>query len=275
MSCQNPITVFRGKEGFRYSRDASKFGAKAFSFPCGQCRSCRVKRRLDWAVRLVCEARSFEKASVLTLTYRTADLPLDGGLRPDDLKGALKRLRSLIEYHHGIRVRFFAVGEYGEFGPGHHPHFHVILFGFDFSDRVRLPGRFTKRGTPLYYSPMLEKAWGKGFVYVDPEFSWEAASYVSQYVMKKINGERSEEHYKGLEREFIRASTKPGIGHDWLVENRVRMYSDGFIDVAGKQRFIPRKFDQWTREEAPELWAMVLEERARLRELESFEPECE
>jgi len=251
MGCLNRIPVRVNSQAKRWSRDASVFGYCEYRVPCGVCRVCRVRRRLEWATRIVLEGMEHARCSVVTLTYRPEDSPPDGGLRPKDLQDFLKSLR----YFSGEEFRFFGVGEYGAHGPGHHPHYHVVFFGLDFPDQQFL--KRTRKGTALYRSELLDRAWKKGHAWVG-EFSWASAQYVAGYVMKKIGGDLADEHYKGLEREFIRVSKMPGLARSWYDANWESMYSDGFILIDGKRRLIPRKFDDWTREERPEFWAELL-----------------
>lgn len=259
MGCSNRIAVARNSQAKRWSRDASSFGYGQVRVPCGSCQVCRVRRRLEWATRIVLEGMEHARCSVVTLTYRPADSPQDGGLRPKDLQDFLKSLR----YFSGEQFRFFACGEYGGHGPGHHPHYHVVFFGLDFPDQVFL--KRTRKGSSLFRSELLDRAWKKGHAWVG-EFSWSSAQYVAGYVMKKIGGDLADEHYKGLEREFIRVSNKPGLARSWYDANWQSMYSEGFILIDGKRRLIPRKFDDWTREERPEFWAEVVKARTEAAE---------
>jgi hypothetical protein len=213
-------------------------------------------------VRCALEALSFESGSVLTLTYDPGRMARkDGSLNPPELTAFLKSLRQLID----VPIRFFAVGEYGEHGPGHHPHFHVLVFGYDFPDRYF--ARLSRKGTRLYGSDLLDRAWKHGFGLIDPRLSWDSAQYVAGYCMKKINGEAAVDHYRGLEKEFIRTSLKPGIGRAYFDAHYRELYERGFVSFPDDDRefYLPRKFDQWFSEIDPDGWEVVKAKRAKER----------
>ena len=218
-----------------------------------------MRRRLDWAIRCTLESLEHERNCVVNLTYRPADMPADGGLVPKDLTDFLKRLR----YYTGAQFRYFAVGEYGEGGPGDHPHYHILIFGFDFPDKTEWKN--SPKGNLQYRSEVLEKAWKKGFSTVGA-MSWDTAQYVAGYVMKKITGEMAEGHYGGLEQEFIRVSRMPGLGMSWYEKNKDRMYESDNILLGDREFLVPKKFDDRTREEDPELWKLVCSKRQERRE---------
>ncbi len=92
---------------------------------CGRCLFCRINHAREWQHRLLLEASTWEVSIFATLTYDTMRTPYDGSLIPRDLKLFMKRLRKRME---PLRIRFYAVGEYGE-DEAEHPHYHLALFG--------------------------------------------------------------------------------------------------------------------------------------------------
>jgi hypothetical protein len=216
---------------------------------------------------LLLESAEHDEVSVITLTYRPEDRPASGSLCPDHIRDFLKRLRDNVDrICPGRRIRFFAVGEYGAKGPGHHPHYHVLIFGWNFPDRVfhkfsESRNRFSKSRRKLYTSDLVNRSWSKGYVYVDPEIVGCAVDYVAGYVMKKISGAMAPDHYGSCEREFLRCSNKPGIGRGFFDVHWAEIYSAGHIVVAGRRRRIPRKFDEWLRDTQPEFARVVMEQR--------------
>lgn len=223
-----------------------------------------MRRRLDWAIRCTLESLEHERNCVLTLTYRPEDLPPDGSLVPKELTDFLKRLRYFLDES----FRYFAVGEYGAGGPGDNPHYHVLLFGVDFADKYFW--KKSPKGTIQYRSEVLEKAWTKGFSSIG-DMSWDSAQYVAGYVMKKINGELADDHYGGREREFIRVSRMPGLGMSWYEKHKRTMYESDNILLGDREFLVPKKFDDRTREDDPELWKLVCEKRRERREESEFE----
>ena len=68
---------------------------------------------------------------MLNLTYNDDWIPEHGQLVKDDLQRFFKRMRKA-----GFKFRYVASGEYGD--KTRRPHFHIALFGLDFStDRAR------------------------------------------------------------------------------------------------------------------------------------------
>lgn len=205
MSCTRPQKVI--KPGYVNVYIAVK---------CGVCMSCRLEYSREWATRCEHERQLHEKNCYLTLTYNPEHLPIGGTLVKEDLRLFFKRLRK----KYGSGIRYFACGEYGE--NFDRPHYHAIVFNHDFDDKYI---HYTNNGFKLYRSEELEKLWKKGYSDIG-EVTWKSAAYVARYMVKKINGKNSEEHYKsvcketGLEiikqKEFATMSNRPGIGKEWI-----------------------------------------------------------
>lgn len=154
---------------------------------CGQCEPCRINRRRLWANRMVLESLTHSENSFLTLTYDEAHIPENGTLVPKHWTDFLKRFRLAIAPE---RVRFFAVGEYGD--ESQRPHYHACLFGV---------GPFAH--------DIVQRCWRFGFTYL-AEFSPATAAYVAGYVVKKFAGKAV--CLDGRHPEFTRQSNRPGIG---------------------------------------------------------------
>lgn len=207
---------------------------------CKQCIGCRLERSRQWAMRCVHEASLHTSSCFLTLTYNEESLPKNGSLNKKWFLGWLKRFRERIRYHYGRTVRFLCCGEYGS--KRSRPHFHVLLFGFDFSlDRYLF--RLTGRGDRIYRSPFLEDAWPFGFSTIGA-VTFESCAYVARYVVKKINGKKAKEHYSGLEPEFINMSRRPGIGSAWFEKNSSDVYPLDKVVFKGKTMRPPEYYDQ-------------------------------
>lgn len=146
----------------------------------------------------------------------------------------MKRLRK----QYGEGIRFYGAGEYGELLG--RPHYHIIVFNIYISDLVLISIR---QGIKLYKSETLAKIWPFGYSSVG-EVTFESAAYVARYVTKKINGDRSIDHYKGREPEFALMSRKPGIGHDWIEKYYNDVYvQDQLIMRNGKAMKPPKYYD--------------------------------
>lgn len=153
---------------------------------CGQCLSCRVNRRRVWTWRCMLESMCHDGNCFVTLTYSDDCLPAGGTLVPRDLKLWLKRFRKKLD----CKVRFFAVGEYGE--ESFRPHYHLSVFGV---------------GPEV--APIVADTWKFGFSSCY-EFTAETAQYVCGYVLKKLTQQTP--ILEGRHPEFARMSNRPGIG---------------------------------------------------------------
>lgn len=187
--------------------------------PCGKCVGCRLDYSRQWANRLQLESQLYNDNYFVTLTYDDDHLPffdINGSnvpcLRKNDLQLFIKRLRSYMDYHFGIKFRFYACGEYGS--NGLRPHYHLALLGctlpdLDFWSR-------SKSGFPTFRSSILESCWSKGFVSVNP-FSWETGAYIARYMLKKQKGDDNFIFkVTGFPQEFSLMSRSPGIGKPYF-----------------------------------------------------------
>lgn len=170
-------------------------------FGCGQCLPCRVNRRRQWMWRQFFESLSHDDNCFLTLTYRDEDLPGLNSLEPLHLQLWLKRFRLSVL---PLRVRFFAVGEYGD--ENERPHYHLSLFGVS-QDTVGALASSRNQWDPRR---IILPSWPYGEVYV-AEFNELTAQYVAGYVVKKLTSPE-DVRLNGRKPEFARMSRRPGIG---------------------------------------------------------------
>ena len=198
LSCRNPIYV------------------KEMIVPCGKCFTCRSKYRLSWQLRLQHELLSYNhNAMFLTLTYNDDNLPDNETLVKKDVQNFIKRLR---KFYNDVKIRYFAVGEYGT--EKHRPHYHLIIYG------LKAPEQKKKSILNWKYGKFLqEKIWKKGYTFVGYVDS-KCISYVSKYVLKEFVKGVSVEQYKnaGLLPPFSLKSS--GIGLTWLLDNIDKVLSD-------------------------------------------------
>lgn len=148
------------------------------------------------------------------------------------------------------RIRFYMAGEYGEkYG---RPHFHAILFGVDFGDKIYL--QRTPSGEKIYRSPTLEKLWNKGFSSVGAA-TFNSAAYIARYIMSKRTGDKNRTDYDVLDletgeiikkrKEYNQMSRASGIGHDWLKKYHADIYNFGkVVTKTGKEMNPPRYYDK-------------------------------
>jgi len=273
MPCYKPLEAWHGQEvnpsGKRsivFDKSRAIFPGNPLSIPCGQCVGCRLERSRQWAIRCVHEASLYEDNCFITLTFNDEALakrkprlttgepgsPLS--LDKTEYQKFMKRLRKKLN---GKRVRYFQCGEYGEqFG---RPHYHAILFGYDFPDKELF--RITPTGERLFRSAMLEKLWPFGFSSIG-SVTFESAAYVARYVMKKATGDLKRDRYMGadvetgelvniLEPEYCTMSRRPGIAADWFEQYQDDLYPKDFITVRGKKMSVPKYYDRLLEQKRP------------------------
>lgn len=167
-------------------------------FGCGQCLPCRINRSRLWAWRQFLESMLHEENGFVTLTYDEEHLPADRALVKRDLQLFLKRLRKAVD---PIRVRYFAVGEYGE--DSKRPHYHLTLFGMSrFSVHDSVDG-------PITGEEVVKRCWPFGYSLL-AEFNEATAQYVSRYVVKHLKDRKAGNVFPIPE--FATMSLRPGLG---------------------------------------------------------------
>lgn len=213
---------------------------KEVLIPCRKCFECVQSYSTNWAVRCSLEAASHKKNCFVTLTYDNEHLQ-DISVR--EVQKFLKRLRKSLK---GEKVRYFACGEYGEHTG--RPHYHIILFGVDFSaDRQFL--KRDKRGNPIYVSATLSKLWKNGFHSIGA-LTYDSAKYCAKY-MQKFN-------FEDGKKAFTLQSRKPAIGYNYAMEHSDSISKTGKVYIDGKEYNAPYQFKQWYSKRLDKAFAAVL-----------------
>lgn len=134
------------------------------------------------------ESTQHAAAWFVTLTYSPAFYPKSGSLIPEDLTKFLKRLRE----RSGDRIKYFAVGEYGDVSG--RCHYHLIIFG-------------------LLDASHIAKCWKCGYVHIG--FVTPAScNYIASYTVKGMT-RADDARLHGRYPEFARMSLRPhGLGYD-------------------------------------------------------------
>jgi hypothetical protein len=255
--CFHPLTAFRvfGEKKIVFREKRGVDTTEQLSLPCGQCVGCRLERSRQWAMRCLHEASLYEHNSFITLTYDDSHLPTNNSLDYEDFQLFMKRLR---KNHQGLQcvptstnpypIRFYMCGEYGEqFG---RPHFHALLFNFDFRDKYYW-GR-TASKSKIYRSKILEDLWPFGHSSIG-SVNFESSAYVARYIMKKVNGQLAASHYESVNPvtgelfkktpEFNKMSRSGGIGINWYDKHKSDVYPHDYVIVNGKKCKPPRYYD--------------------------------
>lgn len=155
----------------------------------------------------------YEDNAFVTLTYDDEHLPKTmeerATLDPLDLQNWLKRLRKAVA---PTRIRFYAVGEYGD--ETFRPHYHAIIFNLP-SCRYGQTRAHLKGGC-CGSCELVRGTWEFGKIYLGT-VEESSAQYVCGYVTKKMT-RTDDPRLEGRWPEFSRMSLKPGIGADFMHE---------------------------------------------------------
>lgn len=196
MTCINPYVVDIGH-----------------AFGCGRCYYCRIKKSKVWTHRIILEATQHEYSSFVTLTYNDEHIPPGGTLDRRELQLFFKRLRKATAPQ---KLRYFAVGEYGD--KGQRPHYHVALFGYP----PCITGPLHRGSVCICASCTgIARAWVSsrgiplGFVSVGA-LEPASAAYVAKYATKCMSEKDRDIRYPdGCIPPFSLQSLKPGIGSQY------------------------------------------------------------
>lgn len=192
------------------------------------------------------EAFCHHEKAFIGLSYSELHLPVldpyfgrsPSSLKPKHLQDWLKRMRRGME---PLRLRFFAVGEYGD--RSWRPHFHVVLFGYPTCVRGRTLREFGS-DRPIAYKccpncRMVQAAWPWGDVDLGT-VTHHSASYCASYTVKKMTSP-DDTRLHGRHPEFARMSLRPGIGVDamWDVASTMMQYGldESMADVPSAMRY--------------------------------------
>lgn len=257
MTCYHPLEAYKslssrtaaGRCSIVFQRPAGPY--ENITLACGQCIGCRLTKSKEWSLRCMHEASLHDLNCFITLTYDDKHLPSSGSLIKSHHQKFMKRLRKRFREQ---KIRYFLCGEYGE--KSQRPHYHAILFGFDFEDKIEWST--AHGGNKLYRSPGLEDIWSYGYSTIG-KVTQQSAAYVARYVLKKVNGDHAHEKYvvdvdpetgecEYLEPEYIAMSNRPGIGRTWYEMYKNDCQKD-FLTWDGKEFKIPRYYDSILEEE--------------------------
>lgn len=258
MPCYWPLRGYIGpkrddnKVNIVWKRTQSNKGETLY-VPCGQCIGCRLERSRQWAIRCVKEASLYDDNCFLTLTYKDEKLPKDGSLKLEHWQLFFKRLRK----RYGNEIRYFHCGEYGE--KFQRPHYHAIVFNHDFKDKELFSNN---EGNKIYTSKELESLWDHGYATIG-DVNFKSASYVARYCLKKVSGEKKEDHYKGRKPEYTTMSRRPGIGSKWYDKYKSDVFPSDYMIVNGVKCKPPKFFDYLLDKENSKMFDAVKYERRR------------
>lgn len=207
------------------------------------------------------EKQLHDEACFITLTYSDEFLPEYGTLVRKHLTDFFKRLRKSLEPK---KVRYFAVGEYGDLSG--RPHYHVILFGHDFSEDRKI---YKNGRHPLFQSKALSDLWPFGFANFGT-VTFESAAYCARYCLKKVNAHKRDmdvacdiktgEVYSRIP-EYCVMSRRPGIGFSWYEKFGADTRRTDLVVMRGKRMMPPRYFDKLFEKHFPDEFLEIKSKR--------------
>lgn len=289
----------KGRPLMRFPIGEDPYDWEAGQLRCRVCIGCRSDRACDISLRAAHEAQMHDAGCFLTLTYDRESLPVTwkyssdegqrlalahpqrvvpygGSLRREDVVVFMKRLRKRVHEDYGERVRAYVVGEYG--GRTQRPHYHALLFGFDFRhDRIRVED--SRGGHPQWSSKLLDELWSAGMCRIG-ELGQQSAQYAAKYALKSLGGKQELRGLVGggmveVEPAFDSLPHGRALGLPWLD----RFWSDVFplgavVLRGGRQVPVPLAYLKVCKERDPEVYERVSEARALegLKRLEDAMP---
>lgn len=293
MPCTSPIVGVRDQDG-RVRTRRGEFTKAAhdlgdIGLPCGRCLDCRIANQRNWALRCEHEAQfhrhpdGSSKTAFLTLTYDDDSVPRDLSVDIREWQLFAKRLRQHRWRQHrkqnpGTKTaelkktfqsfRFLAVGEYG--GERLRPHYHALLFGEDFADdRVKL---YDKHDQVYYQSATLAQLWPNGIHYLQ-EMHPATINYVCRYTIDKIDTREVDQITERVDfltgevwhvnKPFATMSRRPGIGARWYEKWKHDVFPRDKVISQGREQPVPRYYSNKLKEENPELWEQISQERQK------------
>lgn len=242
MACFYPLFAYKalvpnaetGKRAIVFNPSKALIEGSSFKLPCGQCQGCRLDKAQDWATRCGHEAQMHASNCFVTLTFDDQNVPQDYSVRKRDFQLFMMKIRKLRS-----GVRFFGCGEYGD--EGLRPHYHALLFNFDFADKKFWSKRDDYR---VYKSELLEDLWPFGLSEIG-SVTPQSGGYVARYCLKKYTGDKADDHYSRVspidgvvhrvQPEFALMSRRPGVGSSWFDKFSTDAFPSDFVVVDGRK----------------------------------------
>lgn len=270
MPCYHPLAAGRMPGKTRFGKTPIRvFGAALCNLqqatlllPCGQCIGCRLERSRIWAIRIMHQLAFHEEACFLTLTYDEKHVPKNGSLNKSELRTFFNDLRGRLSYNGLPKIKYFAVGEYGD--QNQRPHYHAIIFGQSFQKQIAdhhpAQAEPSRSGGAQSTHGLLSDLWEQGLHRIS-EVSFESAAYVARYSLKKVTGALAANHYGERVPEFLASSHGIGKGHFDAWKHDI--YPSDQIVLPGRGISMPPKYyDALLEKTDPALYQKVKLSRA-------------
>lgn len=220
-----------------------------------------------------------EKIDGITFT-EIEEIEWKGCLIPQEMVTFMKSLRQIMKREYKVDgIRFILCGEYGTINK--REHYHLILYNCPLPPETFYNPRIDWKHEVYYQNTIIERAWSreesingkkkliqKGIINIC-EANWNTIAYVARYITKKVNGKESELHYavQGEVKEFFRTSRNKGIGYDYYIQNKEKIYKNDKIMIvnhSGTHYTTPPKYyDDMYEKENPTHMKLIKEQRKK------------
>lgn len=206
---------------------------------CGNCHACRKRKQQEWGFRSFCESLYYPNNCIfLSLTYDDEHLKLSRQGYPTLSKSDVVNFKKRLGYYIGS-FRFLLAGEYGD--TTNRPHYHMLVFGCNVDDPVFYDEFWSPRKKAWIAKC---KAWPFGEVCI-ADVSLRRCLYVAKYTVKRKTGKLAKAYYEdfGIEPEFLLMSRRPGLGHQYLLDNYNNLKIKGYVLLKNHKLSLPRNWE--------------------------------
>lgn len=240
MTCTNPRLIRRrvpdspSKLGIVYRDEGARLG-DVIEVPCGQCMACRIRRSTEWSCRILHEITLSDSQEACFVTLTIDDMHLRGdSLIKRSVQLFIKRLRKAISPQ---KIKYYAVGEYGDLFE--RPHYHLIIIGWtpDSSDLIMVGE--DSHGHKRWRSKFIQNVWPYGFNTVG-NASGESVDYCTGYVQKKLTGQFAQKAYGSKVPPF--ALISQGLGARYVDTFQDKLNEDLYCVHKGNKVNLPRYY---------------------------------
>lgn len=236
--------------------------SQPLKIPCGKCEACVLNRAGDTARRAYDEYRTSQYTGMfITLTYDDDHKPKCGHFNERDIVLFVKRLRKI-----SPKIRTLGVAEYGE--KTKRPHFHLLVFGYEFTDKKLLrktDSTHSGQSYDIFTSKVLTSLWTLGIT----EFgsvTEQSCSYVARYLFKKVKKENEGsfcqtcENPKPQKSKIVCRSRRPGLGA-FFCDRYLSVFRVNPNVVRDQCELVPRYYRDRVRQKSSESDRVLLETR--------------
>lgn len=192
MRCLEPMSIQKPGQGNKYNR---------ITVPCGKCAACYQNKQNNWVTRLELQLKYSSNCYFVTLTYE--EMPEDLSISKRELQLFFKRLRKNYKLE---KLKYFAVGEYGE--NFQRPHYHLLLFNF-------IKDQFKAHDA-------IFETWNNGFIHMGT-ITTASIKYATKYCLKL-----NEIYPPNVEKPFQLISN--GLGFEYLKKHGEWHQSEDYRD---------------------------------------------